>query len=242
MMQGIILSVIGIIASIIITHYYTKKQMAKNQISHFAIRSFNLGKGLREIFPDFQMLYHGKSLAKYARVCQGCFRNTGNKDIHNNDGFDFSLIFPEKYVVKAIRVFPSTDDLLIHTQIDENSNKVNFVIDELIRTGEEFKYTVLLESSENLRNPFGHLSFSNRIPDTSILEADVKHVKFYRRISSFGFWTTLLLMILILFSWKKHLLTNDVLLYVLIICTFVFAALSIVAYLKSVVTSLYYFE
>lgn len=240
--MDILLTIISVIIGIIATHYYTKKQMAKNQISHFAIKTFNLAKGVREIFPDFQMLYHGKSLAKYARVCQGCFRNTGNKDIHNNDGFDFSLIFPEKCVVKAIRVFPSTDDLIIHTQIDENSNKVNFVINELIRTGEEFKYTVLLESSEYIRNPFGRLSFSNRIPDTSILEADVKHVKFYRRISSFGFWSTLLLMILILFSWKNHFLTNDVLLYGFIICTFVIAALSVVAYLKSVVTSLYYFE
>ena len=241
-MDNILLTIISVVIGIIATHYYTKKQMAKNQISHFAIRSFNLAKGMREIFPDFQMVYQGKSLTKYARVCQGCFRNTGNKDIHNNDGLDFSLIFPEEYVVKAIKVFPSTDDLIIHTQIDENSNKVNFVINELIRTGEEFKYTVILESSEYLGNPFGHLSFSNRIPDTSILEADVKHVKLYRRFSSFGFLTTLLLMILILFSWKKHLLTNDVLLYVFIICTFVIAALSVVAYLKSVVKSLYYFE
>lgn len=243
MVQGVILAIIGIVASIIITRYYTRLQMAKNQISHFAIKSFDVGKGLREMFPDFQMLYHGKSLAKYARVCQGSFRNTGSKDIHNNEGFGFSLIFPEECVIKAIRVIPSTEDLSINTQIDaKEPNKVYFYINELIRTSEEFKYTVLLESSEYIKNPFGRLSFSNRIPNTRILEAGVKHIKFYRGISSLGFWVSLILILVALVWGKKLLETDAVLLYGLIICIIVVATLSVVAYIKSIVANLNYLD
>ena len=238
MLLTIILAIIGIIASVIVTRYYTRKQMAMNQISHYAIKSFEIGKGLRELFPDFQMLYHGKSLAKYIRVCQGSFKNTGNRDIHNYRDVGFTLIFPEEYIIKAIKVNPSTDDLSIKNQIDEkNPNKVHFYISELIRMGEAFKYTILLESSEYMKNPFGNLRFSNRIPNTSILEADVKHIMFYKRISTICFWITLLLIVVAILLWKKHLLSDDVVLYVFIISAIIFAALSVVAHIKSIITS-----
>ena len=218
MIITIILAVLGIIATIIVTHYYTKKQMAKNQISHFAIQTYNLGRGVKEVFPEFLMMYNGMALEKYTRFCEGRFKNTGNKDIHGNDELGFSLIFPDHYSIKAIDVTATTEELTIRHEIDkERNNIIHFFFKNLLRTGEEFKYSVLLDSSENDNNPFGKLRFSNRIPDTSIQEADVKHIKFYEKISLLG-GAMMLLLMFILFWWERTILADTIYKTIFIIC------------------------
>ena len=190
----IVLGVLGIIATVVVTWYFTRKQMAKNQISHFAIKSYNIDRGVKEVFPEFQMFYNGMALERYTRFCEGRFKNTGNKDIHSNDELEFSLVFPDHFSIKATSVISSTEELTVRHEIDkERKNKIHFFIKNLIRTGEEFKYSILLDSSENDKNPFGRLRFSNRIPDASILEADVKHIKLYEKLSLLGVAMMLLL-------------------------------------------------
>ena len=161
--------------------------MAKNKISHFGISSRNVNKGIKEVFPEFQLLYNGKALAKYTRFCEGRFRNTGNRDIHSNDDLEFALVFPDGYNIKGINIIPSTEELTIRYEIDkESKNKVHFFIKNLLRVGEEFNYSVLLDSSEYDKSPFGKLRFSNRIPNTSIQDADVKNFWFYLIITYIG--------------------------------------------------------
>ena len=233
MIITIIFAVLGIIATIIVTHYYTKKQMAKNQISHYAIQTYNLDRGVKEVFPEFLMMYNGMALEKYTRFCEGRFKNTGNKDIHGNDELEFSLIFPDHYSIKAIDVTASTEELSIRHEIDkERKNKVHFFIKNLIRTGEEFKYSVLLDSYESDNNPFGRLRFSNRIPDTSIQDADLKHIKFYEMITYIGI-TMLFLLMFIIFWWKETIFADTTFRVVIIICCVVLSAFSMYALMNT---------
>ena len=53
----IVLWAIGIIATVVVTWYFTKKQMSKNEITHFSINSYDVGKRLHDEFPAFQLQY-----------------------------------------------------------------------------------------------------------------------------------------------------------------------------------------
>ena len=207
----IILAFLGIIASVIITRHYTRKQMAKNQISHLLLKSYDIGDGLREIFPNLQILYNGNDLEKYTRVVKGNFNNTGNKDIHSNDDLELSLIFPDNFAIKDIKVVPSTEDLEISTEIDkENKNKVHFFIKKLIRSGEYFSYIAILDSTEYNNNPFDGLRFSNRIPNTSVLDEERERDRKGVKKSIITFIIALIIFAIYYFWGKSYLIEGSI--------------------------------
>ena len=80
-MVGIIISVISTaIISIAIANW----QMKKNKVVHFYVNSYDIGKGLSNEFPDFQLHYGGKQLVDNVKVLKGGFMNIGRNDSKHN--------------------------------------------------------------------------------------------------------------------------------------------------------------
>ena len=158
-------TILSIIASSIIAFFIAKWQMKKNKIVHFSVNSYDIGKGLSNEFPDFQLHYGGEDLTDNVMVLKGGFMNTGRNDIDALKGdSDIKLILPEECVVKTVKVLPSTQELHINTDII--GNIINFGICDDLRADEFFKYTAIVETSEEIDNLHDKLSFHHRIRNT----------------------------------------------------------------------------
>jgi len=158
-------TILSIIASSIIAFFIAKWQMKKNKIVHFSVNSYDIGKGLSNEFPDFQLHYGGEDLTDNVMVLKGGFMNTGRNDIDALKGdSDIKLILPEECVVKTVKVLPSTQELHINTDI--KGNIINFGICDDLRADEFFKYTAIVETSEEIDNLHDKLSFRHRIRNT----------------------------------------------------------------------------
>ena len=166
--MGTIISIISIISFVIgvIGFFLTLKQIKRKEISHFLIKSYDIGNGLNTLFPGFRIVYNNEDLTKYVRAYEGCLSNTGNTDIHiNNESFEIVMGFPESSVVKAIKVAPSTTDLIVDATTGEKTNEVKFVVDNTLRKRERIDYIVIVESTNSLIGSHEELSFKHRIPD-----------------------------------------------------------------------------
>jgi hypothetical protein len=175
-METVIATVISILfsilISIVVTRYYTKIQMKKKEVTHFLINSYDVGKGLKDVFPEFSISYKNEVLAKHVRVYEGCFMNTGNKDVYNNDNIEIQMAFPKDYIVKAVNVDPSSDDLIVNVITSENSNKVIFLVKELFKTNKRFKYSAIVECPNDIAATNSDLVFEHKLPDTVINDGD----------------------------------------------------------------------
>lgn len=123
--------------------------MKKNEISHFSINSYNVGKGLHDEFEKFQISYDKEIIENEVQVIKGGFVNIGN-DITNLTGdSDIRMTLPKECTIKEINVKPvSTDnELLVNARIDkEHPNLIHFGINKDFMTDEAFKYTAIIES------------------------------------------------------------------------------------------------
>ena len=178
-----LLTIVLFVIGVIVTWYYAKKQMAKNEISHFLLTSYDIGMGLKNDFPEFSILYNDEEMAKYVRVYEGCFLNTGNKDINNsNEDLEIDIIFPKYSTVKAVKVGPLTEDLKVDAILGINANEVKFIITKLLKTSERFNYAAIIESTKPINGSHEALHFKHRIPDTdSIKDGDKQYENKKRR-------------------------------------------------------------
>lgn len=161
-----IISVISLVIGVL-GIYIAFQQMKKKEISHFLIQSYDIGNGLNTVFPDFRISFNNEDLDKYVRVYEGSLLNTGNTDIHvNNESFEIVMAFPESSVVKAIKVVPSTTDLIVDATTGDKTNEVKFLVDNILRKRERINYVVIVESTKSLKGSHEELYFKHRIPDT----------------------------------------------------------------------------
>ena len=159
-------TIISIALSAIIAFFIAKWQMKKNKIVHFSINSYDIGKGLSNEFPEFQLHFGGEGLADNVMVLKGGFMNTGRNDINALKGdADIKIILPEECRVKAVKVLPSTEDLIVTANKDKE-NTINFGISELFKTNEYFKYTAIVETSGEIEYLYDKLVFQHRILNT----------------------------------------------------------------------------
>lgn len=169
-MGTIISIIISVLATFLVTWYFTKKQMKKNEISHFSINSYNVGKGLHDEFEKFQISYDKEIIENEVQVIKGGFVNIGN-DITNLTGdSDIRMTLPKECTIKEINVKPvSTDnELLVNARIDkEHPNLIHFGINKDFMTDEAFKYTAIIESKSEIKELDKKISFNHRIPNTS---------------------------------------------------------------------------
>ena len=80
-MDNFISIILSLIIAISVTWYFTKKQMKKNEITHFSINSYDVGKGLHNVFPNFRLTYEGEEMSNKVIVLKGGFINSGRNDI-----------------------------------------------------------------------------------------------------------------------------------------------------------------
>ena len=226
---SIIIGVLGLFITL-----YTMK-IKRNEISHFLIRTYDIGKGLNAVFPDFRILYKDEKLAKYVRVYEGNFTNTGNKDIYkNNEDIEIGMSFPENCVVKAVQVIPSTNEFEVKATAGENDNKVQFVVKELFKTKEYFQYMAIVESSNEIDDSYNKLQFQLRLPDTKAIQnidqLIEKRFRRYKRnfiIIAIVMFLVLILLQLSAFFIEKNLYLEDSIALVLIVSFIVFALYSL---------------
>ena len=180
--MGTIISIISIVIGVLGIHI-AFLQMKKKEISHFLIQSYDIGNGLNTVFPDFRISFNNEDLDKYVRAYEGSLLNTGNNDIHiNNERFEIVMAFPESSVVKAIKVVPSTTDLIVDATTGEKANEVKFVIENILRKRERINYVVIVESTKSLKGSHEELYFKHRIPNTDdILDGDKQYENKKRR-------------------------------------------------------------
>ena len=67
--------IVSIVATAIVSIMIARWQMRKNEITHFFVNSFNVGKGLHNEFPQFNLTYEGEELSNEVLVLKGCFLN-----------------------------------------------------------------------------------------------------------------------------------------------------------------------
>lgn len=168
-MENFLYFIGGIIITTIVGVIVAKWQMKKNKIIHFSINSYDVGKGLHNEFPKFQLTYENKELNNEVQVLKGGFINIGRNDITGlkNDS-DINIILPKGCSLKDIKIKQLSDDLDVRACKSEKAqNIINFSIDEKLMSGEGFEYTAIIEITEEIGNLHRKIDFKHRIPNTS---------------------------------------------------------------------------
>lgn len=160
MLLTIILFIVGLIAA----YFIAKWQMKKNKIVHYTINNYDIGKRLRNDFPEVEMHYSGDVLANNVKVLKGGFMNTGNNDIEETK---FSLVLPQGCIIKTLKVIPSKEDLIVKEIIDpDRKNTVQFVVEGVFIKDEYFEYAAIVETPDGIEDFSEKLSFQHRIKNT----------------------------------------------------------------------------
>ena len=192
--------IISIIATAIVSFLIANWQMKKNKIVHFSINSYDIGKGLSDEFPDFKLHYGDDALAENVMVLKGGFMNTGRNDINGLKGKnDIKLILPDECKIKAFTISPSTEDLMVTVNKDnEKENILNFGISEIFKADEYFKYTVIIETSKEIETLHSELKFRHRISNTDTIKNKYIGIQSNSKNSNFGAISFMILLILFL--------------------------------------------
>ena len=168
-METILSIIISTIIAIAVTWYFTKKQMKKNEISHFSINLYNVGKGLHNEFPKFKLTYDEKEMSDEVMVLKGGFINSGRNDITGlkNDS-DINIILPDGCCLKEVQLRRLSSDLSVKACVNSNAtNIINFGIDEKFMSGESFEYAAIIELTKVVKSLQRNIEFKHRIPNTS---------------------------------------------------------------------------
>ncbi len=195
MLTTIIFFILGLIAS----YCFARWQMKKNKIVHFSINSYDIGKGLSDEFPDFKLHFGDDALAENVMVLKGGFMNTGRNDINGLKGKnDIKLILPDECKIKAFTISPSTEDLMVTVNKDnEKENILNFGISEIFKADEYFKYTVIVETSKEIETLHSELKFRHRISNTDKIKN--KYIGIQSNSKNSNFWAISFVILFILF-------------------------------------------
>ncbi len=167
-MDTIISIILTTVIAIAITWYFTRKQMKKNEITHFSINSYDVGKGLHNEFPKFQLTYDNKELSNDVLVLKGGFINSGRNDITGlKNASDINIILPNECSLREIKIKQLSNELGITVCKKEATNIISFGIDEKFMSGESFEYTAIVETTKEIKNLHRKIEFKHRIPNTS---------------------------------------------------------------------------
>lgn len=148
-MDIFISSLVSILATVIVGWFFFWKQRVKSVITHFSISSYDIGKGLSEMFPEFQLQYNGNNLVGEVKVLKGYIVNSGNKDVAELDKKPIQLLLPDGCKVKAINVLFESKDLEVNPAIGDS--KIDFMVsDGVLKTNDIFEYTAIIETPKGI--------------------------------------------------------------------------------------------
>lgn len=168
-MDNVTSIIISVVATFVVTWYFARKQMKNNEITHYSINSFDVGKGLRTDFPQFQINYEGKEINNEVHVLKGGFVNTG-RDISDLKGkTELSITLPKSCRLKDIKVQESNTEFQVKASSDEKEpNVIKFGIFEQLMHDEGFNYTAIVETGEVINNLRHEVKYNKRIPRTDL--------------------------------------------------------------------------
>ena len=203
---SIVLGVAGIIA----TYLFTKLQMRKNKINHYFINSYDIGKGLTDMFPEFKLHYGNEVLSNNVRVLQGGFMNTGRNDIGEDDKQTFfSLILPEGCCVKAVQLSPLVNGLCVNSNINENEkNKIVFSVDGLFKSDECFNYSAIIETPDGIGGLYDQIKLDHRIKNTMIQNLYLGRLYYKQSKASKAFTVFSVVFVLLFIVWMVLTILN----------------------------------
>jgi len=172
-MLGIIIS---IIASGIIAYLIARWQIKKTRIDHYFINSYDIGKGLTDVFPEFSLHYGDEVLNKNVMVLQGGIMNTDRNDIgKKNETTEINIKLPEGCNIIDIDVSTSCEGLKVNGTAKFPNNDgtkdkrvLGFEIDGIMKSKEWFNYTAIFETSGIIGNLYKQLDTDNRLENITI--------------------------------------------------------------------------
>lgn len=211
MTTGTIISIVLGIAGIICTYFIARWQMKKNQIYHYFVNSYDIGKGLTEDFPSFTLHYRDEILSDNVKVIKGGFINIGKNDVGDEGKtIDIKVVFPEGFVVKAVKVSSVESGLIIKSYFDEaEKNVIVFSINGLIKSNECFNYTAIIETSEDADVVYSQLRFEHRIKNTNVQNTYIGPVGRYLEKRDALFMLLISLFVLIIIVIVVYLLNPE---------------------------------
>lgn len=213
MTTGTIISIVLGVAGIIATYLFTKLQMKRNQIDHFYLNSYDIGKGLTDVFPEFQLHFGNEVLSKNVKVFEGGFINTGRNDVGDNGKkTEITMVFPKECAVKAVKASSVGSVPIVNSYSDEKKNIIVFSIEGLMKCKECFNYTAIIEVPENIGDLEKKLEFDYRIKNTIIRNVYLGQIPHKQITSTKGFFIIvgLLLVDVIFICSMPELLNNRV--------------------------------
>lgn len=183
--MGTILSII----SIILTWYFTKMQMKKNEITHFLINSYNVGKGLQNDFSKFQLTYDRNELSNEVQILKGYFINTGRNDIIGlKNESDININLPKECVLKDIIIKRKSKNLDVSAHINTDTpNVIDFAINDKFMSGEFFEYAAIVESTNDIIRLDRKLTYNHRIPNTSKIKNEYMGIQMHNNKKSLAY-------------------------------------------------------
>lgn len=187
-------TLVSIIISFFVAWYFAKKQMKKNEITHFSISSYNIGKDLHNEFPEFQLIYKNEIISNNIQILKGGFINTGENDIVGlKNKSDITISLPESCIFREIKITKKSDGLEVVANILKGTpNIIDFAINEKIISGESFEYVAIVETKEDINKLHSFANFKHRIPNTSKIKNEYigqqirKNVPFFLYITIFA--------------------------------------------------------
>lgn len=140
------------IITLLIGWLWNRKQTKNKEITHFSKSSYDIGKGLSDDFPEFQLQFDGNIITGDMKVLKGGFLNTGNKDIAELDQKPIQLLLPDGCIVKACKVSSLSKDFGVDFSIS-NSKTVDFKIsDGVLKKNDFFEYTAIVETPRQIKS------------------------------------------------------------------------------------------
>ena len=158
----------------LITYLVALWQIRKNRIEHFTINSYEVGKGLSNVFKDFHLEYQNNKLIDNVMVLKGGFINT-RKDIEKEIQFD--LILPKGCNVKDVKITSkSNSNLEIKTDHPVFDKKNNVEKENIVRftitnhkflKNNYFEYSVIVETKEDISDLSKEIEFDHYLTHTT---------------------------------------------------------------------------
>ena len=174
MSQNIVITIISIILSAFFSWFFTRRSNRRHKVIHFVINSFDIGKGLRDEFPNLKLTNNGIELSNNMIILKGGFINTSTKDICEMDKkMLFQIVLPEGCEVKDIKIKSMTNGLVVQSQKiekdKENRNIIPFCIEGVFKVNEYFEYIALVELPTDMYElNYKQFKFQHRITNTEI--------------------------------------------------------------------------
>ena len=172
-----IASVVLSIVSIGLAIYFYKQQSKEKRKTIFYDVTFplNIGKGLKNIFPNFHIFINDEELNDNLKYIEGRFTNINDFDIETKEGYQkLQLILPESCLFKAVKITEATDENFnkaineinnFDYLITNPNNFISFTLPTVFHSTNDFKFSALFSDPNNKSK---EIKFVTDIPNVSL--------------------------------------------------------------------------